>query len=239
MRPSSKAPLLVLCEDHRGRMVKHQCCPGCGYFCTAVSAARLPGTPSPSPLLLALPGRTACPVLPPAEPRAVLLGGSATGAPRPSPGLTGSTWPFVLPAESLSPGASPDATALCPPSPPHPSIPLLKDGPGSHFLPQSPACGWGTLLRAVAGSQGCESASRVRPPWVSCRPGLIHGSPTEQRGAERGAGVGMPSASSRAQGHRPSLLPTPASCPTCACTSGSLAFLHFSPSENDLLPSHL
>ncbi|KAF5911642.1 hypothetical protein HPG69_007398 [Diceros bicornis minor] len=36
MRPSSKAPLLVLCEDHRGRMVKHQCCPGCGYFCTAV-----------------------------------------------------------------------------------------------------------------------------------------------------------------------------------------------------------
>ncbi|XP_069871271.1 histone-lysine N-methyltransferase EHMT1 isoform X5 [Dipodomys merriami] len=35
MRPSTKAPLLVLCEDHRGRMVKHQCCPGCGYFCTA------------------------------------------------------------------------------------------------------------------------------------------------------------------------------------------------------------
>ncbi|XP_073908797.1 histone-lysine N-methyltransferase EHMT1 isoform X2 [Castor canadensis] len=35
MRPSNKAPLLVLCEDHRGRMVKHQCCPGCGYFCTA------------------------------------------------------------------------------------------------------------------------------------------------------------------------------------------------------------
>lgn len=28
----------MLCEDHRGRMVKHQCCPGCGYFCTAVSA---------------------------------------------------------------------------------------------------------------------------------------------------------------------------------------------------------
>ncbi|XP_055256810.1 histone-lysine N-methyltransferase EHMT1 isoform X2 [Moschus berezovskii] len=35
MRPSSTAPLLVLCEDHRGRMAKHQCCPGCGYFCTA------------------------------------------------------------------------------------------------------------------------------------------------------------------------------------------------------------
>ncbi|XP_029467385.1 histone-lysine N-methyltransferase EHMT1 isoform X3 [Rhinatrema bivittatum] len=35
MRPSNKVPLLVLCEDHRGRMVKHQCCPGCGYFCTS------------------------------------------------------------------------------------------------------------------------------------------------------------------------------------------------------------
>ncbi|XP_071622660.1 histone-lysine N-methyltransferase EHMT1 isoform X13 [Heliangelus exortis] len=35
MRPSNKVQLLVLCEDHRGRMVKHQCCPGCGYFCTA------------------------------------------------------------------------------------------------------------------------------------------------------------------------------------------------------------
>ncbi|KAM9207580.1 histone-lysine N-methyltransferase EHMT1 isoform 3-T3 [Dugong dugon] len=35
MRPSNRVPLLVLCEDHRARMVKHQCCPGCGYFCTA------------------------------------------------------------------------------------------------------------------------------------------------------------------------------------------------------------
>ncbi|XP_053329006.1 histone-lysine N-methyltransferase EHMT1 [Spea bombifrons] len=35
MRPSNKVRHLVLCEDHRGRMVKHQCCPGCGYFCTA------------------------------------------------------------------------------------------------------------------------------------------------------------------------------------------------------------
>nr|XP_014342069.1 PREDICTED: histone-lysine N-methyltransferase EHMT1 isoform X4 [Latimeria chalumnae] len=35
MRPSNQVQLLVLCEDHRGRMVKHQCCPGCGYFCTA------------------------------------------------------------------------------------------------------------------------------------------------------------------------------------------------------------
>nr|XP_010600286.2 histone-lysine N-methyltransferase EHMT1 [Loxodonta africana] len=36
MRPSNRVPLLVLCEDHRARMVKHQCCPGCGYFCTAL-----------------------------------------------------------------------------------------------------------------------------------------------------------------------------------------------------------
>ncbi|XP_029441726.1 histone-lysine N-methyltransferase EHMT2 [Rhinatrema bivittatum] len=35
MRPSSRVPLMVLCELHRARMVKHHCCPGCGYFCTA------------------------------------------------------------------------------------------------------------------------------------------------------------------------------------------------------------
>ncbi|XP_025027962.1 histone-lysine N-methyltransferase EHMT1 isoform X5 [Python bivittatus] len=35
MRASNKVQLLVLCEDHRGRMVKHQCCPGCGFFCVA------------------------------------------------------------------------------------------------------------------------------------------------------------------------------------------------------------
>ncbi|KAM9324223.1 histone-lysine N-methyltransferase EHMT1 [Gastrophryne carolinensis] len=35
MRPSNKVRHLILCEDHRGKMVKHQCCPGCGYFCTA------------------------------------------------------------------------------------------------------------------------------------------------------------------------------------------------------------
>uniref|UniRef100_A0A8C5G951 Euchromatic histone-lysine N-methyltransferase 1b n=1 Tax=Gouania willdenowi TaxID=441366 RepID=A0A8C5G951_GOUWI len=36
MRPSNSVQLLVLCEDHRNGMVKHQCCPGCGYFCRAV-----------------------------------------------------------------------------------------------------------------------------------------------------------------------------------------------------------
>ncbi|KAL4623291.1 histone-lysine N-methyltransferase EHMT1-like isoform X1 [Arapaima gigas] len=33
MRPSNKVQLMVLCEDHRAGMVKHQCCPGCGFFC--------------------------------------------------------------------------------------------------------------------------------------------------------------------------------------------------------------
>ncbi|XP_034547913.1 histone-lysine N-methyltransferase EHMT1a isoform X2 [Notolabrus celidotus] len=33
MRPSNQVCLLVLCEDHRAGMVKHQCCPGCGLFC--------------------------------------------------------------------------------------------------------------------------------------------------------------------------------------------------------------
>ncbi|XP_072889883.1 histone-lysine N-methyltransferase EHMT2-like isoform X2 [Hemitrygon akajei] len=37
MRPSSRVPLMVLCEVHRARMVKHHCCPGCGYFCTTGS----------------------------------------------------------------------------------------------------------------------------------------------------------------------------------------------------------
>ncbi|XP_017307615.1 histone-lysine N-methyltransferase EHMT1a [Ictalurus punctatus] len=35
MRPSPRIPLLVLCEDHRAGMVKHQSCPGCGVFCRA------------------------------------------------------------------------------------------------------------------------------------------------------------------------------------------------------------
>ncbi|XP_075935606.1 histone-lysine N-methyltransferase EHMT1 isoform X3 [Anarhichas minor] len=35
MRPSNSVQLLVLCEDHRNGMVKHQCCPGCGFFCRA------------------------------------------------------------------------------------------------------------------------------------------------------------------------------------------------------------
>ncbi|TMS18641.1 Histone-lysine N-methyltransferase EHMT2 [Larimichthys crocea] len=35
MRPSSRVSLMVLCDVHRSHMVKHHCCPGCGYFCIA------------------------------------------------------------------------------------------------------------------------------------------------------------------------------------------------------------
>ncbi|XP_054628764.1 histone-lysine N-methyltransferase EHMT1a isoform X2 [Dunckerocampus dactyliophorus] len=34
MRPSNMVHLLLLCENHRSSMVKHQCCPGCGLFCS-------------------------------------------------------------------------------------------------------------------------------------------------------------------------------------------------------------
>ncbi|XP_075868086.1 histone-lysine N-methyltransferase EHMT2 isoform X4 [Nelusetta ayraudi] len=33
MRPSSRVPLMVLCDAHRSHMVQHHCCPGCGFFC--------------------------------------------------------------------------------------------------------------------------------------------------------------------------------------------------------------
>ena len=39
MRPANTLQLLVLCDDHRAGMFEHQCCPGCGYFCRAVSSA--------------------------------------------------------------------------------------------------------------------------------------------------------------------------------------------------------
>ncbi|CAL8365733.1 unnamed protein product [Arctogadus glacialis] len=35
MRPSSRVALQVLCDLHRAHMVKHHCCPGCGFFCLA------------------------------------------------------------------------------------------------------------------------------------------------------------------------------------------------------------
>ncbi|XP_028819405.1 histone-lysine N-methyltransferase EHMT2 isoform X3 [Denticeps clupeoides] len=45
MRPSSRVSLMVLCEGHRSHMVKHHCCPGCGYFC--VSGTFLECCPDP------------------------------------------------------------------------------------------------------------------------------------------------------------------------------------------------
>lgn len=37
VRPSIKVPFLVLCEVHHQRLQRHNCCPGCGNFCTQVS----------------------------------------------------------------------------------------------------------------------------------------------------------------------------------------------------------
>jgi euchromatic histone-lysine N-methyltransferase len=48
MRPANTLQLLVLCDDHRAGMFEHQCCPGCGFFCRAVSSAAFspdPGRP--------------------------------------------------------------------------------------------------------------------------------------------------------------------------------------------------
>ncbi|XP_060566569.1 LOW QUALITY PROTEIN: histone-lysine N-methyltransferase EHMT1-like [Ruditapes philippinarum] len=34
VRPAVKIPFLALCDSHRKRLRAHQCCPGCGHFCT-------------------------------------------------------------------------------------------------------------------------------------------------------------------------------------------------------------
>ncbi|XP_021380179.1 mucin-17-like isoform X2 [Mizuhopecten yessoensis] len=34
VRPGVKIPFMALCEAHRKRLRLHQCCPGCGHFCT-------------------------------------------------------------------------------------------------------------------------------------------------------------------------------------------------------------
>ncbi|XP_052220562.1 uncharacterized protein LOC127837471 isoform X2 [Dreissena polymorpha] len=34
VRPAVKIPFLAVCEAHRRRLRSHQCCPGCGHFCT-------------------------------------------------------------------------------------------------------------------------------------------------------------------------------------------------------------
>lgn len=37
VRPGVKIPFMAICEAHRKRLKLHQCCPGCGHFCTQVS----------------------------------------------------------------------------------------------------------------------------------------------------------------------------------------------------------
>ncbi|KAK5649751.1 hypothetical protein RI129_000780 [Pyrocoelia pectoralis] len=34
MRPSTRVPFIILCEVHLNRMLRHNCCPKCGLFCT-------------------------------------------------------------------------------------------------------------------------------------------------------------------------------------------------------------
>ncbi|XP_046670133.1 histone-lysine N-methyltransferase EHMT2 isoform X2 [Homalodisca vitripennis] len=34
LRPSARVPFLVLCDVHYDRLQRHNCCPGCGIFCT-------------------------------------------------------------------------------------------------------------------------------------------------------------------------------------------------------------
>ncbi|KAF5275890.1 hypothetical protein FQR65_LT04129 [Abscondita terminalis] len=34
MRPSTRVPYIILCEVHLNRMLRHNCCPKCGLFCT-------------------------------------------------------------------------------------------------------------------------------------------------------------------------------------------------------------
>ncbi|KAJ9591954.1 hypothetical protein L9F63_001556, partial [Diploptera punctata] len=33
-RPSRRVPFLILCDVHMQRLLRHNCCPGCGVFCT-------------------------------------------------------------------------------------------------------------------------------------------------------------------------------------------------------------
>lgn len=37
LRPSSRVPYIILCEVHLNRMLRHNCCPKCGLFCTQVN----------------------------------------------------------------------------------------------------------------------------------------------------------------------------------------------------------
>lgn len=34
LRPSTRIPYIILCEVHKERLIRHNCCPTCGLFCT-------------------------------------------------------------------------------------------------------------------------------------------------------------------------------------------------------------
>jgi hypothetical protein len=36
MRSSTRVPYTILCESHKNRLLRHNCCPTCGVFCTQV-----------------------------------------------------------------------------------------------------------------------------------------------------------------------------------------------------------
>lgn len=33
-RPSTRVPFIILCRSHKERLLRHNCCPSCGLFCT-------------------------------------------------------------------------------------------------------------------------------------------------------------------------------------------------------------
>lgn len=40
LRPSYRVPYIILCDVHYNRMLRHNCCPTCGLFCTQVNNAK-------------------------------------------------------------------------------------------------------------------------------------------------------------------------------------------------------
>ncbi|XP_062617302.1 uncharacterized protein LOC134279010 isoform X1 [Saccostrea cucullata] len=48
VRPGVKIPFMAICEAHRKRLKLHQCCPGCGHFCTQGSFAQCRKVPEGS-----------------------------------------------------------------------------------------------------------------------------------------------------------------------------------------------
>lgn len=41
LRPSTRVPYIILCKVHYNRMLRHNCCPTCGLFCTQVNTNSL------------------------------------------------------------------------------------------------------------------------------------------------------------------------------------------------------